>query len=347
MKAINLAGIASVMLAFGSAAAEEPSVATAPPVVVRTEPVAGASNVSPAITEIRVTFSKDMRNQSWSWVTHVSKDYYPETTGAPRYLDDGRTCVLPVTLRPGQFYAMWINNQTYQNFQDHDGRTSLPYLLSFSTGSTNDTAHPVRATGGTNAIATEVPADSLLNNDQKAVLAWTDRQFRSFFDARTFEGMSLGEKTELETRMIDNLKAPQGREYFQAIGTLGALRSTNAVTPLRTIAFEQRDKNNRDRWMAVRALGLIGDKGSVPDLIHLVYHGNVNTRWWAQISLVRITGKNFGSDWAAWGNWWNESKGLPPYIPDLIRWWDGQPAENELAKSLAEGDEKFLAQIRR
>jgi hypothetical protein len=61
--------------------------------------------------------------------------------------------------------------------------------------------------------------------------------------------------------------------------------------------------------MCVRALGLIGDKAAVPDLIHLVYHGNVNTRWWAQISLVRITGQNFGGDWNAWGKWWNEQIG--------------------------------------
>ena len=57
--------------------------------------------------------------------------------------------------------------------------------------------------------------------------------------------------------------------------------------------------------MSVRALGLLGDRQSVPELIHLVYHYNLDTRWWAQISLVRLTGQNFGKDWQAWGEWWN------------------------------------------
>ena len=51
-------------------------------------------------------------------------------------------------------------------------------------------------------------------------------------------------------------------------------------------------------------LGLIGDKAAVPGLIDLVYHPNQNTRFWAQISLVRLTGKNFGRDADAWRRWW-------------------------------------------
>ena len=74
--------------------------------------------------------------------------------------------------------------------------------------------------------------------------------------------------------------------------------------------------------------------------------GNVNTRWWAQISLVRLTGKNFGSDWQAWGKWWNDSGAQPPWNPEIIRWWNGQPEPDKLAGQLAESDKKFLEQIR-
>jgi hypothetical protein len=178
------------------------------------------------------------------------------------------------------------------------------------------------------------------------VLAWTDRQFRSFFDRRTFDSWSADERAAQETKLIDSLKGPQSRDYFLAINTLGAMRSTAALPALREIAYDRADKNNRDRWMAIRSIGLIGDKRDVPELVNLVYHGNVNTRWWAQISLVKITGQNFGPDWQAWGQWWNAQQGDPSWKPEIIKWWSGQPADNELAKSLRESDEKFLSGLK-
>lgn len=347
MKARHLLCAAGILLAVNNAmGSDDFTLASAPPVVVRTEPPAGSSNIPPDLLEIRVTFSKKMRDQNWSWVTHLGREYYPETIGVPHYLEDGRTCILPVKLKPGHLYAIWLNTDKYRNFMDLENRPAVPYLLSFTTAETNEIA--LLTTSAVPATTNGAPsqAEVKLDADQRAVLAWTDRQFRSFFDARTFEAYSAGERIELESRSIDALKGPQSREYFQAIGTIAALGGTNGLPALRQLAFERRDKNNRDRWMAVRALGLMGDRESVPELIHLVYHGNVNTRWWAQISLVRITGQNFGSDWQAWGKWWNEQKGHPPYNPELIRWWEGQAPDTELAKSLAESDEKFLAQIR-
>jgi HEAT repeat protein len=201
-----------------------------------------------------------------------------------------------------------------------------------------------KLTATTNANDTEW--QRLLNEDQRAVLAWTDRQFRSYFDARTFSGWSEAERVTLETRCMDALKGPRSRDYYQAINTLGALRSTNGLPALRGIAYERADRNNRDRWMAIRSLGLIGAKADLPELIHLVYHGNINTRWWAQLSLVRITGQNFGKDWNAWAKWWDASGGQPAYRPEIIRWWDGQAEPDKLAQSLDEGDQKFFADLK-
>jgi len=186
---------------------------------------------------------------------------------------------------------------------------------------------------------------SLLNDDQQAVLAWTERQFRSFFDARSFEGWSDEDRATLERKLIDSLKGPRSQEYYQAINTLAALRSTQALPALREIAFDRAEKDNRDRWMATRALGIIGDKESVPKMIHLLYHYNSNTRWWAQISLVRLTGTNFAKDWNAWGKWWNDQNGQPPFKPEIIRWWSEQPEPDKLAESLNESDSKWLNNI--
>jgi RNA polymerase sigma-70 factor (ECF subfamily) len=112
--------------------AEEITVANAPPVVVSTEPRAGQTDVAPGTTAIRVTFSRPMRNGSWSWVK-LSDASFPKTTGNPRFLDDQRTCVLPVSLEPGRSYAMWLNEPPYENFQDQDGHKAVPYLLVFET----------------------------------------------------------------------------------------------------------------------------------------------------------------------------------------------------------------------
>jgi hypothetical protein len=317
-----------------SPASEPPSPESAPPVVVRTVPTAGTRDVNPGLTELRVTFSKPMQNGSWSWTTW-GQEYFPETTGAPRFLGDGCTCVLPVKLLPGRFYATWLNSDRFGNFKDRNGTAAVPYLLSFTTA---DKPELSPAPPGPAAA-------SSLNDNQRRVEEWTDRQFRSFFDSRTFAGWSEQERADLETRLLDTLNGPLNREYYQAINSLAALHSTRALPRLREVAFDRRDKDNRDRWMAVRALGVIGDTDSVPELIHLVYHGNSNTRWWAQISLVRLTSQNCGSDWDAWGRWWNDQHGQPAFSPNLVRWYDGQAAADQLAAQLAERDREFLAKL--
>jgi hypothetical protein len=185
---------------------------------------------------------------------------------------------------------------------------------------------------------------NLLNKDQRLVVQWS--KFYSSFDERMFDGRSNNERAALERRLIDTLKGPHTTEYYQAINSLAVLRSTNALPALREIAFDRREKDNRDRWMAVRTLGLLGDKQSVAEMIHLLYHYNVNTRWWAQISLVRLTGQNFGKDWKAWGNWWNSHDGQPPFNPEIIRWSSHQAEPNKLADSLDESDRRFLLNLR-
>ena len=121
----------------GSLAAlqEELSLASAQPVVVKTVPPAGSDGVDPTkVDEIQVTFSKDMLAGTWSWAT-ASAETFPEVGENPtiRYLDDGRTCVLPVKLEHGKTYAVWINSPRHGNFKDKFGQSALPYLLVFET----------------------------------------------------------------------------------------------------------------------------------------------------------------------------------------------------------------------
>jgi RNA polymerase sigma-70 factor (ECF subfamily) len=108
------------------------SLATAPPVVVKTVPQAGSEGVNSSLNEIRVTYSKDMKDGTWSWSTW-GVNTFPQTAGKPHYLPDKRTCVLPVHLEAGKTYAIWLNSENFQNFKDSGGRRAVPYLLIFKT----------------------------------------------------------------------------------------------------------------------------------------------------------------------------------------------------------------------
>lgn len=102
------------------------------PVVVKTVPEAGTKNVAPGETEIKVTFSKEMTDQSWSWST-AWQDSAPESIGKPHYEADHKTCVLKVKLEPNKTYGWWINSQRFHGFQDKQGHPAVPYLLVFQT----------------------------------------------------------------------------------------------------------------------------------------------------------------------------------------------------------------------
>lgn len=128
--AIFLAIVAGVIET--SVRAEQITIETARPVVVKTVPEAGSADVDPGLTEIKVLFSKDMAAGSWSWARE-SKESFPKTEGQPKYLADKRTCVLPVKLEPGKTYVIWLNSNKFGNFKDASGRPAVPYLLVFKT----------------------------------------------------------------------------------------------------------------------------------------------------------------------------------------------------------------------
>jgi RNA polymerase sigma-70 factor (ECF subfamily) len=112
---------------------EQASVKASAPVVVKTEPQAGDTKVDAAnVTEIKVTFSKEMKNGSWSW-SQISKETFPQTTGKPHYDKDQRTCVLPVKLEPGKTYVLWLNPPRFQGFVDTEGNSAVFYPLVFET----------------------------------------------------------------------------------------------------------------------------------------------------------------------------------------------------------------------
>ena len=132
-----LIGITTVALLIASAAfaqtAKEITVKSMPPSVIKTVTQAGDTDVDPALKEISVTFSKDMKtNRMWA-VCQISKETYPKTAGQIHYLSDQRTCVVPVSLEPEKTYVLWFNRGQFNSFRDTENNPAVPYQLVFKT----------------------------------------------------------------------------------------------------------------------------------------------------------------------------------------------------------------------
>jgi hypothetical protein len=111
----------------------KPTVANMPPVVIKTLPVAGDTEVDANKTkEVRVTFSKKMMDESWSW-TQISDETTLPISGKVHFDKSRRTCIAPVQLEPGRTYVVWLNSERYQSFMDENRRPAVPYLLVFET----------------------------------------------------------------------------------------------------------------------------------------------------------------------------------------------------------------------
>lgn len=124
-----LIGLACQLAPQSSRAQDLDSIA---PVVVKTVPEADAKDVQPGEFEIKVIFSKEMKDKSWSWST-AWQNSSPEFIGKPHYEDDQKTCVVKVKLEPNKTYGFWLNSQNFHGFQDTQGHPAVPYLLVFQT----------------------------------------------------------------------------------------------------------------------------------------------------------------------------------------------------------------------
>jgi len=116
-------------------ASEELKAKTILPRVVRFEPDNGAQNVSPAVTELRVTFSVPMGG-GMSWCTAGDDDHdYPYGPEGKRayWTEDKMTCVAPVQLKPGKTYRVKLNDTGYNNFGSEAGVPLEPVSYTFKT----------------------------------------------------------------------------------------------------------------------------------------------------------------------------------------------------------------------
>jgi hypothetical protein len=107
--------------------------AAARPTVVEMVPPNGAADVDPGLTAIVVTFDRPMRGGSWSFVG--GGPHFPEVTGQPSYDATRTVLTLPVRLKPGWDYEMWLNRARYQSFVSAEGAPLEPVHVTFRTRS--------------------------------------------------------------------------------------------------------------------------------------------------------------------------------------------------------------------
>src|SRR5690606_5724937 len=75
------------------------------PEVVKLEPENQADAVPASTSALKVTFNMPM-GEGMSWTG--GGDHFPEPTGQANWSRDGKTCTLPVTLKPGHSYRLGL-----------------------------------------------------------------------------------------------------------------------------------------------------------------------------------------------------------------------------------------------
>jgi tetratricopeptide (TPR) repeat protein len=176
------------------------------PLCVSTTPAAFSTDVDPGLTEISVTFDKEMADQSWSW-TRGRGDTFPQTTSKPFYDAVRGTCTLPVKLEPGKVYWVGINHPRYQGFRGSAGAAAKQYIILFATKNSDgnptpipddlvrqakeiNADHPAAAPGGSGPTADELMMEGWkLWSEGK--LAEAERKFRASLEKRPNDANAL------------------------------------------------------------------------------------------------------------------------------------------------------------
>lgn len=102
------------------------------PEIVSLTPPNGAKDVDPGLREIRVTFNVPM-GEGCSWVGGGANFPTIPPGKRPSWSADGKTCVLPVELKPGWDYRLGLNSASFKNFATAAGVPLEPVVYTFRT----------------------------------------------------------------------------------------------------------------------------------------------------------------------------------------------------------------------
>ena len=140
------------------------------------------------------------------------------------------------------------------------------------------------------------PRDAKLTPVQRGFRDWSEGMLPAL-DAAWWQALTAKEKARWEDKWLTQLSSTSEKKREVAIRCLAIAGCKKAVPEILKIAAERVEKDNADRQEAVRALGILGDMSLVPELVPLTYHYNMNTRLWAQVSLVRLPARTSAATW--------------------------------------------------
>ena len=103
-----------------------------PPHVVSMLPANASTEVSPGLTEIRITFDRPMITNSWAWCG--SGPHFPEGMGKPHYDATHTVWSVPVKLKPDWVYEFSLNSDPrYAGFMSEEYVCLAPVSVRFRT----------------------------------------------------------------------------------------------------------------------------------------------------------------------------------------------------------------------
>ncbi|MEX2114803.1 MAG: M56 family metallopeptidase [Pirellulales bacterium] len=152
---------------------------TSYPQIVKSVPDAGATGVPATLTQITVTFDRDMQG-GMSWTGGPPLFPPVDESRQPRWIDK-RTCALPVKLEKGNYYCVGINSTSYQNFKSADG---VPVPSSAVYFATQGASAAVNSRVRTPKVVSLSPANGASDVDP------TTKSLRVKFNVPMDEGMS-------------------------------------------------------------------------------------------------------------------------------------------------------------
>lgn len=106
------------------------------PRIAQMIPANGALNVDPGLTEIRITFDREMDPAGFCVLYDpIEQDMFPELTGTSGFDAAKRTYIMPVRLKPDWNYTFSLNSKKMIGFKDSKGTPLYPVLIRFKTRS--------------------------------------------------------------------------------------------------------------------------------------------------------------------------------------------------------------------
>jgi hypothetical protein len=145
-----------------------------------------------------------MTKEMWSWCSQ-SPETFPEIDKTKiRYLENKRTCVLPVKLKAGKTYIIWINTQKFNRFKDTENNSAVPYLLVFQTART----------------ATSLPHRDAEAADISAAKTWLSLVDKGKYEKSWIEAAQYFKRAFSKNRWEQTIRAarkPLGKNLFREL----------------------------------------------------------------------------------------------------------------------------------